>query len=119
MGRLAFSFPNDFDIFLHGTPESGLFARDTRTFSEGCVRLEYPMMLALYAMRHADGWDEEHVQRAIDALQHKTLRLPEPLPVYLLYLPSWVDDAGRVHFRDDVYQRDRLLKRYYPATAVE
>jgi murein L,D-transpeptidase YcbB/YkuD len=47
------------------------------------------------------------------------LRLPEPLPVYVLYLPNWVDDAGRVHFRDDVYERDRVLMRYYPATAAE
>lgn len=119
MGRLAFFLPNHFDIFLHGTPESGLFVRDTRTFSEGCIRIEHPMTLALYTLRHANDWSEEPIQRAIDALHHKTLRLPEPMPVYVLYLPNWVDDAGRVHFREDVYERDRVLKRYYPATAVE
>ena len=118
MGRLAFSLPNRFDIFLHGTPESGLFARDARTYSEGCVRIQHPLPLALYTLRHADDWSEERIQRAIDARHHKTLHLPQPMPVYVLYLPNWVDDAGRVHFRDDVYQRDSVLTRYYPA-AVE
>lgn len=119
MGRLAFSLPNPFDVFLHGTPESGLFARDTRTFSEGCVRIEQPMALALYTLRQDPDWSEERIQHTIDRLRHTPLRLPEPLPVYVLYLPNWVDDAGRVHFRDDVYERDRVLMRYYPATAAE
>jgi murein L,D-transpeptidase YcbB/YkuD len=35
--------------------------------------------------------------------------------VYVLYLTSWVDDDGLVHFREDVYHRESVLAEYYPA----
>lgn len=115
LGRLSFMLPNPFGVFLHDTPEKTLFARDTRTFSEACVRLEQAMALARHALRQLDGWDEERLRSEIDTLRHQTLRLPEPIPVYVLYLTSWVDDDGLVHFREDVYQRERILAGYYPA----
>ena len=114
MGRLSFVFPNPFDVFLHDTPERALFERDTRTLSEGCVRIEHAMALALHALRRTPEWNAARIQAQIDALRHQTLRLPEPIPVYVLYLPSWVDDAGRVQFRDDVYRREPVLAGYYP-----
>ena len=115
MGRLSFVFPNPFDVFLHDTPERTLFERDTRTFSEGCVRIENAMALALHTLRRMPEWNAARIQAEIDALRHQTLRLPEPIPVYVLYLPSWVDDAGRVQFREDPYRREPALVRHYPA----
>jgi murein L,D-transpeptidase YcbB/YkuD len=115
LGRLSFILPNPFDVFLHDTPDKSLFERDTRTFSEGCVRLDQAMALAQHALRRLDGWSEERIQSEIDTLRHQTLRLPEPIPVYVLYLTSWVDDDGLVHFREDVYGREQVLAEYYPA----
>lgn len=115
MGRLSFVFPNPFDVFLHDTPDRSLFERDTRTFSEGCVRIEKAMALALHTLRRKPEWTEARIQEEIDALRHQTLRLPEPIPVYVLYLPSWVDDDGRPQFRDDPYGREPVLASYYPA----
>lgn len=115
MGRLSFVFPNPFDVFLHDTPTRALFERDTRTFSEGCVRIENAMALAQHTLRRMPEWTEARIQGEIDALHHQTLRLPEPIPVYVLYSPSWVDDDGRVQFRDDVYRRESVLASYYPA----
>jgi murein L,D-transpeptidase YcbB/YkuD len=34
----------------------------------------------------------------------------------VLYLPSWVDDDGRVQFRNDPYGREPVLASYYPAS---
>ena len=115
MGRLSFVFPNPYDIFLHDTPDRTLFERDTRTFSEGCVRIENAMALALHTLRQMPEWTRARLQEEIDALHHRNLQLPEPIPVYVLYLPSWVDDAGRVQFREDVYERESVLASYYPA----
>jgi murein L,D-transpeptidase YcbB/YkuD len=115
LGRLSFMLPNPFGVFLHDTPDKALFARDTRTFSESCVRLEQAMALAQHALRRLDGWDEERLLNEIESMNNQTLRLPEPIPVYVLYLTSWVDDDGLVHFREDVYQRERILAGYYPA----
>lgn len=117
MGRLSFMFPNPFDVFLHDTPERGLFARDQRTYSEGCVRIENAMALALHTLRQADDWNAPRIQREIDTLRQQTLRLPEPIPVYVLYLTSWADEDGRAHFREDIYARERVLAQYYPALA--
>jgi murein L,D-transpeptidase YcbB/YkuD len=115
MGRLSFVFPNPHDVFLHDTPDRLLFERDTRTFSEGCVRIENAMVLALHALRRSPEWSEARIQEEIDALRHQTLPLLEPIPVYVLYLTSWVDDDGLVHFREDVYHRESVLAEYYPA----
>ncbi|KPK48051.1 MAG: hypothetical protein AMJ84_13875 [Acidithiobacillales bacterium SM23_46] len=116
MGRVAFVLPNPFDIFLHDTPERWLFERDTRTLSEGCVRIERFMPLALYALRGSEDWNEGRIRAEIESLRHRKVSLPRPIPVYVLYLTSWVDDAGAVHFASDAYQREGVLERYYPAS---
>jgi len=114
MGRLSFVFPNPYDVFLHDTPERALFERDTRTFSEGCVRIEHAVALALHTLRRAPEWSETRLRKEIDSLRHLNLPLPEPIPVYVLYLSAWVDDDGRVQFRADSYGRERVLAGYFP-----
>ncbi len=114
LGQLSFVLPNPFDVFLHDTPEKTLFERDTRALSHGCVRIQHAVALAQYALRGLDGWNEERIRSEVETLQHETLRLPEPVPVYVLYLTSWVDDDGLVNFREDVYGREQVLAGYYP-----
>jgi murein L,D-transpeptidase YcbB/YkuD len=114
MGRLSFGFPNPFDVFLHDTPDRALFEREVRACSEGCVRIDHAMALALHTLRRAPEWTEERIRGEIDALRHQVIPLPEPIPVYVVYLPSWVDEAGLVHFRPDHYGRERVLARYFP-----
>jgi len=115
MGLVAFVLPNPFDIFLHDTPQRWLFERDVRTLSEGCVRVERFMPLALFALGGSDGWDESRIQAEIASLRHRKVTLPRPIPVYVLYLTVWVDDGGAVHFADDPYQREEILARFFPA----
>jgi len=114
MGRLSFGFPNPFDVFLHDTPDRSLFEREIRACSEGCVRIEHALALALHTLRRSPEWTEERIQDEIDALRHRVLPLPEPIPVYVVYLPSWVDEAGLVHFRPDHYGRDQVLAKRFP-----
>jgi murein L,D-transpeptidase YcbB/YkuD len=115
MGRLSFVLPNPHEVFLHDTPDRALFERDTRTFSEGCVRIDNAMALALHTLRRKPQWSAARIQEEIDAMRHTTLSLPEPIPVYVLYLPAWVDDNGQVQFRNDTYEREEVLAGYYPA----
>jgi len=115
MGRLSFVFPNPHDIFLHDTPQRGLFKQAIRTFSEGCVRIEDALALARHTLRTLPEWTEARVRGEIAALRHETLPLPEPIPVYVLYLPAWVDDGGRAQFREDHYRRESVLASYFPA----
>ncbi len=39
------------------------------------------------------------------------IRLAEPLPLHLLYMTAWVDSAGTLQFRNDIYKRDSDLDR--------
>jgi murein L,D-transpeptidase YcbB/YkuD len=119
MGRLAFVLPNPYDIFLHDTPEVALFARDRRAYSEGCVRIEQGLPLALHVLRHQREWDRARIEQAVATRQFQSVVVAEPLPVYVVYLTSWVDDAGAVHFADDVYGRDQVLARHYPDDAPD
>jgi murein L,D-transpeptidase YcbB/YkuD len=114
MGRLSFVLPNPFDVFLHDTPDRSLFEREVRACSEGCVRIENAMALALHTLRRLPEWTEQRIQSEIDALRHRVLTLPEPIPVYVLYLPSWVDEDGVVHFRPDHYGREAVLAQHFP-----
>jgi murein L,D-transpeptidase YcbB/YkuD len=115
MGRLSFALPNPHAIFLHDSPARSLFAREIRACSEGCVRIERPMALALHTLRRTPEWTEARIQEEIDALHHRVLTLPEPIPVYIVYLPSWVDEDGRAHFHPDHYGRETVLAWEYPA----
>jgi len=115
MGRLSFAFPNPYDVFLHDSPARSLFAREIRACSEGCVRIERAMALALHTLRQAPEWTPGRIHEEIDALHHRVLPLPEPLPVYVVYLPSWVDEAGLAHFHPDHYGRETVLAWEYPA----
>jgi murein L,D-transpeptidase YcbB/YkuD len=115
MGRLSFALPNPYAVFLHDSPARSLFAREIRACSEGCVRIERAMALALHTLRQASEWTEARIQEEIDALRHRVLPLPEPIPVYIVYLPSWVDEDGRAHFHPDHYGRETVLAWEYPA----
>ncbi len=107
LGRIKFMLPNPYSIYLHDTPSRRLFKRPVRTFSSGCIRLENPIALASYVM--GEKWREADIKRVIKRKKNKTLSLPDPIPVHMLYQTVWVDQTGVVQFRQDIYNRDKLL----------
>ena len=60
-------FPNQFNVYLHDTPADSLFARASRSFSHGCVRLENPIALAEYVLRDQPEWTQERIEEAMHA----------------------------------------------------
>jgi murein L,D-transpeptidase YcbB/YkuD len=111
LGRLKFMFQNPYDIYMHDTPAKLLFQLPRRAFSSGCVRLEKPEELAAYLFERDKGWDVHHVKSQIDQLQTKTVRLNTKIPVYFVYITSWVTENGDVNFREDVYGRDEKVAK--------
>ena len=57
LGLIKFVFPNEEDVYMHGTPAQALFARSRRDFSHGCVRVEDPVALAEWVLRGSAGVD--------------------------------------------------------------
>jgi murein L,D-transpeptidase YcbB/YkuD len=109
LGRVKFMFPNKFDVYLHDTPAQDLFSKSMRAFSSGCIRVEKPIDLALYVLRGDRVWTADAILAAIKSGEVRTVRLPEPIPVHIVYWTAWVGEDGEIQFRDDVYGRDRLL----------
>ncbi len=109
LGQVKFMFPNEFDVYLHDTSEPHLFTQRTRSFSSGCIRIERPADLAQYLLAGDDEWDCDRLLQLLNAPTPRQVRLKNPVPVHLLYWTAWVDAAGRVHFRNDFYERDADL----------
>ncbi len=117
LGRVKFMFPNEFSVYLHDTPAKALFSRNVRTFSSGCIRVERPVQLAEYLLAGDPSWTREDILTAMDGDAEKTVRLPEPVPVHILYWTAWADEDGSVQFRNDIYERDIPLDNACDAPA--
>jgi len=111
LGRIKFMFPNKYNVYLHDTPAKALFARTERTFSSGCIRIEKPVELAEHLLRDNPDWTRETILAAIEAGIRQNVGLDRKIPVHLLYWTSWVDDDGAVHFRKDIYERDKPIEQ--------
>jgi len=106
LGLVKFMFPNSFNVYLHDTPADSLFARATRSFSHGCVRVEEPAKLAQYVLGDQPDWTPERIDEAMHAGQERTVKLRSPIPVYLGYWTARVSADGIVQFRGDLYGID-------------
>jgi murein L,D-transpeptidase YcbB/YkuD len=99
MGKMKFNFPNSEDIYLHDTPQKEYFAKNLRTLSNGCIRLEDAKRLGTWLMGAPavapEGTPELHV------------KLPVGVPVYVTYLTVAPDPmTGQLTTVADVYGRD-------------
>jgi len=111
LGRVKFMFPNEFSVYLHDTPSRELFSRYSRPFSSGCIRLESPLEFAELLLSGNPSWDRAAIDRAIGTGRETTVRLPQGVPVHLLYWTAWVDADGVLQLRDDIYSRDTNVLR--------
>lgn len=110
LGRLRFDLPNPYAVFLHDTPSRGLFAREDRALSHGCIRVSEPVALAANVL--ADPlWDEPALNAAIETGATQAVTLGAPLSIYVLYFTAASDENGVVRYAEDIYHRDRALLR--------
>ncbi len=107
LGRIKFLFPNRFNVYLHDTPSRSLFSRTVRTFSHGCIRIEKPLEMAEWVL--GPEWTPEAIQAAIATGKERTVPVLRPIPVHVTYATAWVDAAGTLQIRTDVYGRDKPL----------
>ncbi|MEO1505614.1 MAG: L,D-transpeptidase family protein [Pseudomonadota bacterium] len=119
LGEVKFIFPNQYSIYLHDTPAKKLFRRSYRAFSHGCVRVAQPRALAeaLLAVEKAD--PSKAYKRAVRGDRERYYELKAPVPVYLTYRTAWVDDAGELQQRQDIYRRDRSVARALRKAGVD
>lgn len=101
LGVLKFNLQNPFSIFLHSTSWQGVFAKENRFLSHGCIRLEKPFDLANALLRGK--LDVKKLKLGKENTEPKTIKLASKVPVYIIYNPVVV--VGRkVTFLPDVYE---------------
>jgi murein L,D-transpeptidase YcbB/YkuD len=108
LGRVKFDLPSPFGVYLHDTPSHGAFARPMRALSHSCMRLENPLGLAAELLG-AQGWTPQKVQATVDAGATQRIALAQPVPLRVIYRTAFVDEAGDLQFRPDVYGWDGKL----------
>jgi len=107
LGRVKFMFPNKHAVYLHDTPSKYLFGQAERAFSHGCIRVENPYEFAELLL--GPDWDQDKIAATLDSKEIKTVSLPKPLPVLLMYWTAVVSQDGEVNFYNDVYKRDQKI----------
>lgn len=112
LGRIKFNFPNKYQVYLHDTPEKRLFAANKRAFSHGCMRVEDPTKFGEVMLQLAMN-GRMPSSRQIQGMygqEEKIFKLEKRPMVHLTYQTAFVDDAGKLQLRDDVYGFDARVR---------
>ena len=113
LGQVRIDMPNRHAVYMHDTPSKGLFSRDVRFHSSGCVRVADVKALVGWLLEGTPGpngpgstWGPMEIETGIATGERRDIKLAKPIPVTFVYLTGYATPDGRVHFRDDVYGLD-------------
>jgi murein L,D-transpeptidase YcbB/YkuD len=119
LGTVKFMFPNPYAIYLHDTPDKSLFGRESRAYSNGCVRLNDPHDFAYVLLARQEADPKTFFDRILDSGKQIRVNLAEPVPVHLIYRTAFTTAKGKTNFRRDVYGRDTLIWQALERAGVE
>jgi murein L,D-transpeptidase YcbB/YkuD len=111
LGQIRFNFPNKFSVYQHDSNQKQFFANDRRAESHGCMRVQDPVKYAevlLSIVRPGEGYTQDRIHRMYGAYE-ADIQFPTFIPVHLTYQTAFVDDQGKLEFREDIYGRDHAL----------
>lgn len=106
LGQVKFIFPNKYSVYLHDTPSRGLFNRQDRAFSHGCIRTESKWELFMSLMDDPEVWNMDKINKILKSGKTTTINLPEPINIYIMYWTCRVDQENNLYFMKDIYKRD-------------
>lgn len=118
LGLVKFDMQDDQAIYLHDTPAKAVFGLPNRHRSHGCVRVQNAVQFATalaqqegvgdqfdQAMQKLGDSSGQTDQNATPGDKESFIKLPNPIPVRLLYATAFWD-GSRVEFRPDDYGWD-------------
>lgn len=109
LGRFKFNMPSSDAIYLHDTPNRGLFGKTDRALSSGCVRVERSDELASILLKEA-GWSMDRKQKVLASQKTTSANIRSDNPVYLYYVTAWVEN-GKVYTLPDIYKFDTVIPK--------
>ena len=108
LGFLKINFDSEHSVYMHDTPSEGLFGRNFRAASSGCIRIHNIEQLAEWLLRDTPGWTAERIQQMKESGKRQDVSLKKPVPLYFTYITAWATPDGAIQFRRDLYNRDGL-----------
>ncbi len=105
LGTVKINFHNQHQVYLHDTPQKGLFGEGARFHSSGCVRVQNVRELITWLLA-PNGWTRAQVDQVIRSGERLDVPTDLKTPIMFAYITAWVNADGVVHFRDDIYNMD-------------
>jgi murein L,D-transpeptidase YcbB/YkuD len=110
LGRMKLVMPNNHAIFLHDTNVKGLFDKQARAYSHGCIRTEDALGFAEVLLQPTGKWDKAEIQKTIASGKSVQANLAAPIPVYITYFTAAaVADKKQIVAYTDIYSRDKTV----------
>lgn len=108
LGTVKFIFPNRFSVYMHDTQSKGLFRRESRAYSHGCIRLQEPKRLLRHVMNNYTATPYTEPEKKAGKTKTHYVNLTQKIPVHITYFTAYVDEGGSLRFFDDVYGFDAM-----------
>lgn len=105
LGRVKMQFPNENNIYLHGSPDASQFELATRASSRGCVRVQSIEELAIDLLESDGAMEHAEVEAALAMGKTRVVKLSAPVPIHFEYVLVVVDDDDTIRFLPNVYRR--------------
>lgn len=111
LGIIKFEFHNKYGVYVHDTPQRGLFGNDIRSYSHGCMRAQYPVELAKMILEKDSTrrGRNEITPLLLDSLfivgENHRIDLVDPVPIFVEYKTVTMTEKMLV-FHPDIYNRD-------------
>ena len=107
LGRIKFMFPNKYAVYLHDTPEKGLFNHRYRYNSSGCMRINDPK--GFYSVLKPYLKVNRDVESIISSGQTTRINLKHKIPVHIVYFTlEFENEAPK--FLYDAYMYDKIIE---------
>lgn len=113
LGKMKFMFPNKYSVYIHDTPVKSLFRKSKRAFSHGCIRLSKPKELLKELIRKDNNLNYKEALNILEDIEKKDFELNYKIPIHIIYITTWVDEKGKLQFRNDIYNYDKMQKNFY------
>lgn len=102
LGVIKFQLTDPYQVYMHDTNNKLAFMAGARYFSHGCIRLEKPVELANLFL--PGRIDNEFLESCVRNQKPTTLKLPEPVPVFVVYMTAEPLIDGKMKYYRDIYK---------------
>ena len=108
LGLVKINFPSPDGVYMHDTPQKGLFDTEDRFYSSGCVRIQGIRELIGWLLRDTPDWGRRRIEAEIRSGERLDAKISQPVQLYWAYITAWAAVEGVVQFRNDIYNLDGL-----------